>query len=103
VLELLPLSMFEQCLSTSKLLHLALRLTDVVRGVTTTPAACIGRVDELDTLAPGAAADVSVFRLAEGEWTFRDSSLEEETGAARLEPVAVIRAGHVFGCTPAAY
>jgi dihydroorotase len=94
---------YDLATTASKLLHLGLPLTDVVRRVTTTPAACIGRADELGTLAPGAAADVSVFRLAEGEWTFRDSSLEEETGSARLEPVAVIRAGRVFGCTTAAY
>jgi dihydroorotase len=94
---------YDLATTASKLLHLGLTLTDVVRRVTTTPAACIGRADELGTLAPGAAADVSVFRLAEGEWTFRDSSLEEETGSARLEPVAVIRAGRVFGCTPVAY
>jgi predicted amidohydrolase len=59
--------------------------------------------ETVGTLAPGTAADVSVFRLAEGEWTFRDSSLAEETGSMRLEPVAVIRAGRVTACTPAAY
>ena len=57
----------------------------------------------LGTLTPGAAADVSVFRLAQGEWTFRDSSLEEETSGTRLEPMAVVRAGRVSACTPAAY
>jgi dihydroorotase len=94
---------YDLATTASKLLHLGLPLPAVVRRVTTTPAACIGRAGELGTLAPGAAADVSVFRLAEGEWTFRDSSLQEETGSVRLEPVAVVRAGRVFGCTPAAY
>jgi predicted amidohydrolase len=75
----------------------------VVRRVTVTPAACIGLANTLGTLAPGAAADVSVFRLARGEWTFRDSSLEAETAGTRLEPVAVIRAGRVSACTPTAY
>jgi len=46
---------------------------------------------------------VSLFRLVQGEWTFRDSSGVEETGDARLEPVAVIRAGRVLQCTPAVY
>jgi dihydroorotase len=94
---------YDLATTASKLLHLGLPLPAVVRRVTTTPAACIGRAGELGTLAPGAAADVSVFRLAEGEWTFRDSSLQEETGSVRLAPVAVVRAGRVFGCTPAAY
>src|SRR5712691_8675885 len=94
---------YDLATTASKLLHLGLPLPAVVRRLTTTPAACIGRAGELGTLAPGAAADVSVFRLPEGEWTFRDSSLQEETGSVRLAPVAVVRAGRVFECTPAAY
>ena len=43
-----------------------------------------------------------MFRLAQGEWTFQDSSLEEETSGTRLEPVAVVRAGRVSACTAAA-
>ena len=54
----------------------------------------------MGTLAPGAAADVSLFRLVQGEWAFRDSSGVEESGGTRLEPVAVIRAGHLLHCTP---
>jgi predicted amidohydrolase len=51
----------------------------------------------LGALAPGAAADVSIFRIAEGKWSFRDSSLVEETGRTRLVPAAVIRAGRFVG------
>ncbi len=94
---------FDLATTASKLLHLGLSLPDVVRRVTITPAECIGMAGSVGTLAPGAAADVSVFRLAEGEWTFRDSSLAEETGSMRLEPVAAIRAGRVAACTPAVY
>ena len=94
---------YDLATTASKLLHLGLPLADVVRRVTATPAACIGMAGRLGTLTAGAAADVSVFRLAHGEWTFRDSSLEEETSGTRLEPVAVVRAGRVSACTPAAY
>jgi dihydroorotase len=94
---------YDLATTASKLLHLGLSLPDVVRRVTATPAECIGMAETVGTLAPGAAADVSVFRLAEGEWTFRDSSLAEETGSMRLEPVAVIRAGRAAACTPAVY
>jgi len=94
---------YDLATTASKLLHLGLGLPDVVRRVTATPAACIGMADLLGSLKPGAAADVSVFRLAEGEWTFRDSSLNEETGSTRLQPVVVVRAGRVIACTPAAY
>jgi dihydroorotase len=93
---------FDLATTASKLLHLGLSLPEVVRRVTATPAACIGRAGELGTLAPGAAADVSLFRLVEGAWPLRDSAGDEEVGRVRLEPVAVIRAGRRYECTPAA-
>ena len=91
---------FDLATTASKLLHLGLSLPEVVRRVTTTPAACIGRSDELGTLKRGAVADVSVFRLAEGEWHFHDTEGVEEIGGLRFEPVAVIRAGRLYACTP---
>ncbi len=94
---------YDLATTASKLLHLGLSLPEVLRRVTASPAACIGLGGELGTLAPGAAADVSLFRLVDGEWPFRDSSGEEETGRARLEPVAVIRAGRRYECAPAVY
>jgi dihydroorotase len=85
--------------TASKLLHLGLPLTEVVRRVTTTPAACIGQAGELGTVSVGARADLSLFRLVEGEWHFRDAAGEEEIGGKRLEPVAVIRDGLRYECT----
>jgi len=94
---------YDLATTASKFLHLGLSLPEVIRRVTATPAACVGLAGTLGTLAPGSAADVSVFRLASGEWSYRDSSLAEQTGHVRLEPVAVLRAGRVVQCTPAAY
>jgi dihydroorotase len=94
---------YDLATTASKLLHLGMSLPEVLHRVTTTPAACIGLARQLGTLSPGAAGDVSLFRLVQGEWAFRDSSGAEETGGARLEPVAVIRAGRVMGCTRAVY
>jgi dihydroorotase len=92
---------FDLATTASKLLHLGLSVPDVVRRVTAVPAACIGRADELGTLTPGALADISVFRLAEGEWPLHDTEGVEEIGGLRFEPVAVIRAGQRYACTPA--
>ena len=94
---------YDLATTASKLLHLGLKLPDVVRRVTATPAACVGLASQLGTLAPGAAADVSMFRFAAGEWVFRDSSGNAEIGSTRLEPVAAIRAGRFVACTPAVY
>ena len=92
---------FDLATTASKLLHLGVSLPEVVRRVTTTPAACIGRADVLGTLAPGALADISLFRLAEGEWHLHDAEGVEEIGSLRFEPVAVIRGGRPYSCTPA--
>ena len=73
---------------------------EVVRRVTSTPAACIGRVGELGTLVPGAAADVSLLRMVEGEWRLRDSAGAEELGGMLLEPVGAVRGGRYVGSTP---
>jgi dihydroorotase len=91
---------YDLATTASKLLHLGISLPEVLRRVTSTPAACIGRAGELGTLAPGAAADLTLLRLEEGEFLFRDSVGEEEIGRARLEPVAVIRAGRRYECRP---
>jgi dihydroorotase len=84
---------FDLATTASKLLHLGLPLPEVVRRVTTTPAACIGRVGQLGTLAPGAAADVTLLRMVEGEWHLLDSHGAEEVGGMLLEPVGAIRDG----------
>jgi len=73
-------------------------LPEAVRRVTATPATCIGMTGALGTLKPGALADVSLFRLAEGEWRFVDAAGQVEIGGARLEPVAVLRAGRRYDC-----
>ena len=92
---------FDLATTASKLLHLGLSLTDVIRRVTHTPAECVGRSADLGTLKPGAAADLTLLRLVSGEFRLRDSSGAEEVGGTRLEPVAVIRNGLRFDCTPA--
>jgi dihydroorotase len=89
---------FDLATTASKFLHLGLPLMDVLRRVTATPAACIGRAGELGSLEPGAAADLTLLRLVRGEFKFRDSYGVEVTGDTRLEPAAVIRAGRRFDC-----
>jgi len=91
---------YDLATTASKLLHLGLTEPDVVRRATTTPAACIGRGTDLGTLAPGAAADVTLLRMVNGEWRFRDAVGAEEIGGTRFEPVAVIRGGRHYACTP---
>jgi dihydroorotase len=94
---------YDLATTASKLLHLGLSLPEVVRRVTSTPAACIGMHGYLGTLAPGAAADLTLLRLTPGEWRFRDSWGQEEMAGTRIEPVAVLHGGEYSACTPAVY
>lgn len=94
---------YDLATTASKFLHLGLPLVEVIRRVTTNPAKVVGWGDRIGTLAPGAEADVSLLRLAEGEWPFRDTVGRVEIGEQRLEPVAVLRAGRLYPCQPAVY
>ena len=87
---------FDMPTTASKLLNLGMDLTDVVRSVTVSAASAIGRADDLGHLRPGAAADVGIFELEEGEFVFRDTHRIEETGSQRLVPFATIRDGIVW-------
>src|SRR5262249_39746116 len=50
----------------SKFLCLGLRLPDVVRAATATPARAIGRSGDLGSLEVGAAGDAAVFQIEDG-------------------------------------
>ena len=67
----------------SKFLALGMPLEAVVRASTTNPATQIGR-EELGHLAPGAIADIAVFRLLRGEFRYRDASNGAVEGRQRL-------------------
>lgn len=81
----------------SKFLHLGMSLSDVVRLATERPAQILGMAEEIGSLRPGACGDVSVMRLEEGEFPLSDCEGVVETMAARLVPVATVRAGQVMG------
>jgi len=77
----------------SKFLALGLGLDDVVRATTEMPARAIGALGELGTLAPGAAADVTLLQFDSGDVEFADARGEKIKAAARLVPVRVVRNG----------
>jgi len=47
----------------SKMLQMGLSLYKVIDGVTRVPAEIMGQVGEVGTLAPGASADVAIFKV----------------------------------------
>ncbi len=75
--------MFDLPTTLSKFLNLGMSLADVIERATSRPAAAMRRAD-LGTLKPGSQADIAVFRLESGEYTFHDSQMNARNGQTRL-------------------
>jgi dihydroorotase len=69
---------------------------DVVKTVTSNAAELIGMQDEVGTLAPGRAADVTVIDRIPGRWELRDNSGETVIAREAIVPRFVLRKGERF-------
>ncbi len=78
----------------SKFLNMGMPLAEVIRRSTCEPARVIRR-PALGTLSPGAEADVALFRLLEGSYSFADCGRARMSGKYRLECQLTLRAGQV--------
>lgn len=79
----------------SKFLLLGMSLREVVERVTARSAGVFNFGSEIGTLRPGAEADIGVFELREGEFTFMDSDGKTQTGRHKLVPEATVKGGRV--------
>jgi dihydroorotase len=75
--------MFDMPTTLSKFLNLGLSLPDTISRATSKPAAAMRRPD-LGTLAVGSPADIAVWKVEEGEYTFYDVDLNPRTGTMKL-------------------
>jgi len=91
---------FDQGTTMAKCLHLGFTLPDVIRLSTSSPAALMGRSATLGSLEVGRAADLTLFRVVEGEFTFTDSERQAEQATRQLQVLYTVRAGSVVK-TPA--
>ncbi len=87
---------YDLATTLSKFLLLGLSLRQVVERATLSPARVFNFGAAIGTLKPGSEADVSVFDLREGEFTFTDADGKVRTGRQKLVPVATVRGGKVF-------
>src|SRR5205814_7709943 len=83
---------FDQLVTMSKFLCLAMELTDAIRASTTAPAAALGRTD-IGRLEIGAIGDASVLEVAEGNFEYRDVLGEVRAGRQRLKARGLVLAG----------
>ncbi|MBI4892023.1 MAG: amidohydrolase/deacetylase family metallohydrolase [Acidobacteria bacterium] len=86
--------MMDMPTTMSKFLAMGMPLRDVVERSTTRPASIIGH-PELGHLTLGAEADIAVFRLLEGEFTYLDSDRGAFPAKQRLFCELTVRAGIV--------
>jgi dihydroorotase len=76
--------LFDMPTCMSKFLALGMSLDDVVRASTVRPAEAMGLQGEVGSLKPGAYADVALFKLCEGDYTFYDVFMNARPGKQLL-------------------
>ena len=86
---------FDMPTTLSKFLSLGMTVEQVIERATTAPAAAIRRPD-LGTLAVGSPADVALFRLETGDFTFQDVHLNERLGDRLLVNTLTMVAGEAL-------
>ncbi len=87
--------MFDLPTTLSKFLALGLSLSEVIERVTVRPAAIIGR-PELGSLAEGTPADIALFRLVEGHFTFYDVAMQPRRGQQLLVNTLTMVEGRIL-------
>lgn len=80
----------------TEMIALGVALPQVVAMATNHAAGLLRMQDRIGALRAGMEADISVFRVLQGEWTLRDSNGVEVVAHQLLHPERVIRAGKVM-------
>lgn len=88
-------SVFDLATTMSKFLHLGLELSEVVGLVTHSPASIIHRESDLGSIEVDRVADITLFRIEDGEFDLVDSEGRLEVGNQKIKVEYGIRAGKV--------
>jgi dihydroorotase len=72
--------MFDLPTCLSKFMLLGMDFAETIQAATARPAQVMGLQDEVGTLKPGARADVALFRIEEGAFTFYDIHMNARSG-----------------------
>ena len=72
--------MFDMPTCLSKFMLLGMSFSEVIYASTQRPAQVMGLKDEIGTLKLGALADVALFRIESGVFTFYDVHMNQRTG-----------------------
>jgi dihydroorotase len=86
---------YDMATTMAKFLHLGLSLPEVIRLSTLSPAELIHREHELGSLAPGREADITLFRVVDGDFEVMDAERQKERASRMLEVEYTVRAGKI--------
>jgi dihydroorotase len=87
--------MFDLPTTLSKFLTIGMSIDDVIACATINAANAV-HLDGVGTLATGAAADIALFRIDEGEFWFYDIGMEERAGQQMLVNTLTLVGGEVL-------
>ncbi|HEX9461287.1 MAG TPA: amidohydrolase family protein [Alphaproteobacteria bacterium] len=79
-------------------MRLGLSLSEVIDRVTARPAKALSLTDRAGSLRPGLPADVTVFRLEEGEFELTDAFRQPRKANARFAPTMAFKDGVRYDC-----
>jgi dihydroorotase len=88
--------MFDLPTTLSKFLNLGMNIEQVIACATIAPARAIHMDDRIGTLAVGRTADIALFRIEEGDFTFHDISNNARKGTQRLQNTRTIVGGNTL-------
>lgn len=91
--------MFDLPTTLSKFLNLGLTLPQVIERATSRAAQAMNRPD-LGSLKPGSLADVALFRIDEGDYTFYDIQMNPRKGTKLLVNTLTMIGGETLPRTP---
>lgn len=86
---------YDMATTMAKFLHLGFDLPEVVRLSTQSPAELMHREHEIGSLETGREADITLFRVVEGEYQLTDAEGKTEQATRNIEVDYTIRAGEV--------
>lgn len=87
--------MFDMPTTLSKFLNLGMSLSQVIERATAAPAKAMCH-PELGSLRPGSQADVALFTIEEGDYTYQDVRMNERKGTQRLVNTQTLIDGEVL-------
>jgi dihydroorotase len=91
--------MFDMPTCLSKFMALGMSFAETIHAATARPAQVLGLQDEVGTLRPGALADVALFRIEQGAFTFYDIHMNARSGKELVRNTLTIVGGRELPVT----